>query len=115
MIKAKQRDIVLLPVPFSDQKTRKVRPALVISNNHLNKRSEDLLLVPLTSVLKENKYSVSLVQKDLVKGKLIRPSRARVDKIFVVHKNLVRMVIGTVKTPIMSNIKTAFNKVMQEK
>jgi len=33
-----QKEIVLLPFPFSDLEGTRVRPALVISNNELNKK-----------------------------------------------------------------------------
>ncbi|MBI2110159.1 type II toxin-antitoxin system PemK/MazF family toxin [Candidatus Woesearchaeota archaeon] len=42
-LKIEQRDIVLIPFPFSDQTSKKVRPALVISNNLFN-RSQDLIV-----------------------------------------------------------------------
>lgn len=40
----RQRDIVLVPFPFSDLSTPKVRPVLVLSNDAYNRRTEDLLV-----------------------------------------------------------------------
>ena len=40
-----RNDVVLLPIPFSDLTSRKVRPAIVIGQTGL-----DLFLVPLSSV-----------------------------------------------------------------
>ena len=42
-----QKEIVLLPYPFTDLKGAKVRPVLIISNNLFNKKSEDCITVPL--------------------------------------------------------------------
>ena len=60
-----QKELVLLPYPFSDLERTKVRPALVVSNNSFNKKSEDCVMVPLTSVLKEEPYSVIIQQENL--------------------------------------------------
>lgn len=40
-----RNEVVLLPIPFSDLASRKVRPAVVIGNNPQG----DLFLVPITS------------------------------------------------------------------
>jgi len=41
-----RNDVVLLPIPFTDLTSRKVRPAIIIGRNGV-----DLFLVPVTSVL----------------------------------------------------------------
>ena len=41
-----RNDVVLLPIPFADLTSRKVRPAVVIGKN-----GGDLFLVPISSVL----------------------------------------------------------------
>jgi mRNA interferase MazF len=41
-----RNDVVLLPVPFTDLTSRKVRPAVIIGRN-----GSDLFLVPISSVL----------------------------------------------------------------
>ena len=102
---AKQCDVVLLPVPFSDQTARKVRPAIVVSNDHINAASDDLILVPLTSVIKDVQYSLIITQKSFAEGELIATSRARADKIFTAHKPLIRMKIGKIKPTVLAEIK----------
>ncbi|VVB80812.1 PemK-like, MazF-like toxin of type II toxin-antitoxin system [uncultured archaeon] len=101
----KQKDVVLLPVIFSDQTEIKVRPAVVISNNEINEMSDDVMLVPLTSVLKEMPYSIMLTDKNLADGRLAAPSRARADKIFTADKSLIQRKIGTIQQDILSVIK----------
>lgn len=91
-----QKDVVLLPYPFSNLQEKKVRPAIVVSNDNFNRTCSDCIAVPLTSALKESPFSVSITQKDMKNGKLIKSSEIRIDKIFSVEKRLIQMKIGNV-------------------
>ena len=107
----KQKDIVLLPYPFTDLEGTKVRPALVVSNDEFNRRSDDCIMVPLTTVIKDEPYSVLITQDNLSSGKLIKPSRVRADKIFTVEKRLAIMGIGVIKDTLFQKIKAEISKV----
>ena len=100
-----QRDIVLLSFPFSDLKSSKVRPALVLSNNEYNRKFEDFIAVPLTTNLKLREYTILVTNKDLESGKLIVDSNIKIDRIFSVSKNLVRMNIGRINKETFNKIK----------
>lgn len=102
-----QKEIVLLPYPFSNLEGMKVRPALIVSNKFFNKKSADCLAVPLTTIIKDEPYSVIINNNDMVSGELIKQSRIRTDKIFSIEKNRVTMKIGTIK-------EKTFGKVKQE-
>ena len=102
----KQKEIVLLSYPFSNLEETKVRPAVVISNNFFNNNSDDFIAVPITSIIKEDSYSVMIGQNDLDFGKLLKESRIRVDKIFTVEKNLIIMKIGVINNKTFENIKS---------
>ena len=99
-----QRDIILLSYPFSDLLGKKVRPAIIISNDEYNKKFEDIVAVPLTTNLKLRDYAFLLTNKDLESGRLIKDSNVKVDRIFSVEKKLVRLVIGKVKKDIHKKI-----------
>ena len=109
-MKVKQKEIVLLPYPFTNLRETKVRPAIIISNDHFNEKLDDCIMIPLTSVIKDEPYSVLVSQEDLSSGELIRPSRVRADRIFTVEKNLVIMKIGTVNNSIFDKIKSELLK-----
>ena len=111
-MKVKQGAVVLLPVPFSDQTTQKVRPAIVVSNDNINTSSDDVILVPLTSIIKDVPYSLLITQDCLSEGKLLVPSRVRVDKPFTAHYSLVKAKIGVIKADFLSKIKQELTKIM---
>ncbi len=46
-----RNDFVLLPIPFTDLTSRKVRPAFIVGHN-----GADLFLVPITSVLSNTDF-----------------------------------------------------------
>ena len=48
MIRCSRNDVVLLPIPFSDLTSTKVRPAIVVGHGSV---AGDLLVVPVTSRL----------------------------------------------------------------
>ena len=103
-----QKELILISYPFSDLQNKKVRPALVLSNDLFNKKSDDCILVPLTSVIKDEPYSILINQDSLDEGKLIKISRIRVDKIFSIDKNLIQMKIGRINNSAFEKVKKEF-------
>ena len=100
-----QKEVVLLPYPFSNFEGMKVRPALVVSNESFNKKSADCIMVPLTTVIKDEPYSIIIDNADMDSGELVKQSRIRADKIFSVEKNLVTMKIGIIKDKTFDKVK----------
>jgi mRNA interferase MazF len=104
-MKVFQKELVLLPFPFSNMEGTKVRPALIVSNDSFNKKGDDCLMVPLTTVIKDEPFSILLQQENLISGRLLKPSRIRLDKIFSVEKDLISMKIGIVNDKIFQRIR----------
>lgn len=89
-----QRDLLLVPFPFSDQSGKKVRPVVVVSNDWFNDSSEDVIVVGVTSNLSKSRYSVNLSSNDLEEGKLMDLCCIKVESILKVEKSLVIKKIG---------------------
>ncbi|WLR52491.1 type II toxin-antitoxin system PemK/MazF family toxin [Bacillus tianshenii] len=102
----KQGDIVLIPVPFSDLSNRKQRPVLVISNDDYNYATDDILVVAITSQLKDLDYSVVIEQKNLDEGTLKVTSAVRADKVYTLSKGIIRKRFGKVNTDVLNSVRT---------
>ncbi len=84
VLKLSQRDIILIPFPFSDLTGSKVRPALVISNDAYNGIYLDAIVVALTSNITNSQYKILITHSDLERGRLPVDSAVRCDKPFSV-------------------------------
>ena len=95
----------MLSLPFSDLTSSKVRPVIVISDDSHNKRSEDMIVVPMTANLKIAEYTLLVTNKDLESGKLIKDSKIKTDRIFSISQKVIKMKIGKIKGEVMKKVK----------
>ncbi len=102
----KQRDIILVPFPFSDQTGQKVRPALVLSNDRFNQTSEDVIVCAITTTLKPTKYTLIIEQEDLEDGTLYEKSAIKAETLLRVNKTFALKTIGTIKQTTFSKVIT---------
>lgn len=110
-----QRDLVLVPVPFTDLSSSKVRPVIVISNNTYNSKAEDIIVTGVTSVLKSEPYSIDLDDKHLEQGKLPLPSRIKCDKIYSLSKKIIVRKVGRIKSEKLNEIRKELARLIEEK
>ena len=61
----KQRDIILIPIPFTDLASQKRRPAIIISSDTYNSKNEDIVVVALTSNIEPRDFTIILAADDL--------------------------------------------------
>ncbi|AIF42893.1 type II toxin-antitoxin system PemK/MazF family toxin [Virgibacillus sp. SK37] len=109
----KQGDIVLIPVPFSDLKSHKQRPVLIISSNSYNELTEDIVVLAITSKIKDLAYSVVIESKDLTEGELKVTSEIRADKVYTLSKNIVKKKFGQVKTGILESVRVKITELIK--
>ena len=79
-----RNDVILLPIPFTDLTSRKVRPAVVIGKN-----GSDLFLVPVSSVLANTDFHLA----EWIAAGLNVPSGIKA-QLATVEEKLVVKVVG---------------------
>ena len=109
-----QGDILLIPIPFTDLSSSKRRPVLVISNFAYNEKTEDIIVVAVTSNLEKKEYSIILKSDYMSEGYLKVDSCIRADKIYTLSKAIVIKKFGTVKKEIIDKIREKIEKVLDE-
>lgn len=108
----KQRDILLIPIPFSDLTSSKKRPVLVLSNDDYNNKTDDVIVAAITSNITRKDYTVIISNRDMEEGNLHVDSCVRVDKIYTLSQNIVINRFGRVKPEVLNKIKEKLNKII---
>ena len=109
-----QRDLLLVPFPFSDQRGRKVRPVIVISNDEFNINSEDILVIGVTSNISKDKYTANLTNKDLEEGNLSVECSIKCENILKIDKEIVIKKIGRIKKDKLDLITNIILKIIMQ-
>lgn len=110
----RQRDLLLVPFPFSDQSGRKVRPVIAISNDNFNNYSDDVLVVGVTSNISKDKYTISLNPDDLEVGILLALCCVKAENILKIESDLIIKKIGVVKKAILKKIYEKLFEILKE-
>ena len=100
-------DIILVPVPFTNQRGTKRRTALVISNNYVH-LTDDVLVVQITSQFYDDVLTESIQSTDLI-NPLPKQSYIRCHKIFIIDKDLI---IGKISSLKEIKYKSVIEKIM---
>ena len=88
--------VILLPFPFSDLSSTKLRPAIVLADSGRG----DWILCQVTSKSYGDPTAVVLDQADLATGSLRLQSFARPGKLFTASNSLFVSEVGTLTTPL---------------
>ena len=96
-------EIVWVKFPFTDISSTKLRPALIISNNLVN-RTGDYLLMQVTSNLRKNSLSLSINNSDYSGTPLLKESELRLHKIFILNETLIAGGITNVSSSFMKKV-----------
>lgn len=110
----RQGDILLIPIPFSDLRSSKKRPVLVLSNSKYNSCTEDIVVVAITSNLEEKEYSVELTNNDLSEGTLKATSCIRADKVYTLSQYIVIKKFGAVNAELFNKVKMKINRLIDK-
>ena len=107
-----QRDIWLVPFPFSDQSGNKVRPVVVISHDAFNQFSEDVLVIGLTSQLSTGRYVIPVSAKDVSGGELRHDCYVKVENVLKISQKLVQKKIGQLSPKKFDDTIRAFESII---
>ncbi len=88
-----QKDIVLIPFPYSDLTGSKQRPALIISNEKINKTQDRICCLITTNAHKDD---LLIIKNSFKQGKLPFKSFVKPHRIFTIHKNIIRKKLCTI-------------------
>jgi mRNA interferase MazF len=105
-----QRDIVLVPYPFSDMSQKKYRPAIVMSNDTYNRKFKDFIAVPLTTNPNTRDHTVHITSKEMARGSLPVASVAKVDKVFSLEQKIVVKIYGQLRPDVFDKMRTELMK-----
>ncbi|WP_457753709.1 type II toxin-antitoxin system PemK/MazF family toxin [Thermococcus sp.] len=111
-----QWEIILLEFPFTNLRKKKLRPVLIVSNNVLNKISNSIVAVQITSNLSSGfkEYNVLLSDSDVNRyagTQPMYPSMIKPYVIFTIEKQLVKKRIGILKPHKIKEVKEGLKKV----
>ncbi len=104
----KTGDIVLVPFPFSDLSSKKVRPALVISNKKF--KGNDVICCGITS--QEVEQSTILNSSDLSQGELPVTSYIKYGKIITIDRKIIRKTVANISSKKLKEVTQSLNKII---
>ena len=100
-------DLVVVPFPFTDRRTVKRRPALIVSSAEFNALHRQSILAMITSALTEWRSDVAL--KDWRKAGLNVPCKVRF-KLFTLDNVLILRKIGTLSEQDRKAVRNALTR-----
>ncbi len=103
-----QGDIVLVPFPFTNLTSSKVRPAIVVSNSDIN-NTNDVILAAITTELKDDEFSFKLENSALTTP-MTKPSEVRCHKLFTCDQNIIRKAITKLHNPQLERLAKEIKK-----
>ncbi|MBT4936461.1 type II toxin-antitoxin system PemK/MazF family toxin [Candidatus Peregrinibacteria bacterium] len=103
--------IVLIPFPFTDLTSSKLRPALIISQN--NESSEDILVSFISSKISKNSNTILIPHNspEFISSGLKKDSEVRLDKIATLRKSLILGELGKLSKTFLNNHKEKFYEI----
>ena len=101
-------DIVLVIFPFTNFTSTKVRPAVIISNDDMNKTRGDVIVAFISSKIQRVTKDTDFIMEDTASGfsntGLKQRSLFRMAKITTIDRSLISVKIGKVSEEIKTEI-----------
>jgi mRNA interferase MazF len=113
-IQYNQREIVLVPFPYTDLTAIKKRPVLILSNNRYNSNHEDIVVCLITSTNYYDDYSINLNNEDLIYGYLPETSTVKVHRLFTIHQDKIIKKFSIVKAAYFDKVINKLNSLIKQ-
>ena len=108
--KFNQREIVLIPFPYSDLTGAKQRPALIVSNNLFNK-TQDRICCLITS--NPTNEGLEIRREDFEEGNLPFRSWVKPQRLFTIDERIIRKKLCRASTKLHEKILLRINKYLE--
>lgn len=113
-LKLHNGDLVIVIFPFTKHLASKVRPALIVSSDSINKDEEDFTVLFISSVIPEKPEDHELVfyptHPDFKKSGLKKESVFITHKLATIQKKLIKRKIGILGETIRQELAHTFGK-----
>ena len=105
-------DVVLVPFPFTNQRSSQLRPALIVSSEIYNRATNDYILAMITgNVTAPARPGDHMIQNWGGAG-LLQVSRIRA-KLATLHESKIRRPLGTMPAPDLAAFENNLRQVLQ--
>ena len=112
-MKYKKGEIVVVKFPFvlkTGKEIQKGRPALVIYNDQIKRRYNDIILAAITSQVPDNIMELeTIIEPDQLNG-LLKRSLLRLDFIMTIPENLISRKIGKLTADVIEVVELKIKK-----
>ena len=104
-------DLILVPFPFTDQKKKKKRPAVIVSNQTYHENYRDLIIMAITSQIRQPLSLGEGLVVDWKKSGLLKPSVFK--PVFTtIEQNLVIKKMGALSATDLNTLRQIMAKVI---
>ena len=90
-----QRDIVLIPFPYSDLSSEKKRPVIILSNRWYNNRNSDVICCAITTNPNRIMDGIEITPVDLESGRLDKLCFIKPGTVFTLYKKKILKRLAT--------------------
>ena len=105
-------EVIVLPFPFSDFKSEKCRPALVVSVP----RRDEVILCQITKQTARPDFEISLTKSDFLYGELdVDPCYIRPNHIFTADPEIIAYSVGKLKPKKVDDVIEAILQILIDK
>ncbi len=107
----KQKDIILIPFPYSDLTISKQRPALIVSNEQVNKMQDRICCLITT---KAHQGDLVIAKNSLVEGRLPFKSFVKPHRLFTIHEGIIIKKFCTVSDSFHNKVLERINRYLEK-